>query len=420
MPFDQDLIADLMQFLDASPTPSHAVAQAVDRLVAGGFTELDLEKPWGAAPEAGVVRRDGALLAWRAPTDWTPTTGLRIMAAHSDSPTLMVKPRGGYLRSGFQQANVEVYGGPLLATWFDRDLAVAGRLVDLDGGVHLVRTDALARVSTLAPHLDRSAALGAEIEPQRDLMVSWGLGDEIDLVGYVASQIELAADEVAGFELALVPSEPAARLGTQGELLASWRMDNLLSVHAGVHALLAAEATDDAQLLVVHDHEEVGSQTATGASGPITADLLRRLSVAHGYGDDEHRAWLARGWQLSADVTHGVHPNRPDRHDPIVWPFLGGGPVLKWSAKARYGTDAMTMAVWTRACRAAGAADQVFVNNNSVPGGSSLGPLAATRLGVRTVDVGTPIIGMHSIRELCAPSDQVGLTQVAREFLMGA
>lgn len=420
MPFEADLVPDLMRYLDASPTPQHAVAVAADRLIEAGFTELDIEQPWDAVPERGVVRRDGALLAWRVPAEWTPSTGLRIIAAHSDSPTLRLKPKGGYLRAGFQQANVEVYGGPLLATWFDRDLAVAGPVVDLGGQVHLVHTEPLARVSNLAIHLDRDALTGAQIDPQRDLMVSWGLGSDADLVGYVASQAGLGADDVAGFELSLVPTEPAALLGADRELLASWRQDNLLSVHAGLSAMLAAAATDDAQLFVVYDHEEVGSHTVTGASGALGADLLRRLSVAHGYRPDDHRAWLARGWQVSSDVAHGLHPNRPDRHDPVAWPLLGGGPVLKWSAKARYGTDATSMAIWTRACRAAGVASQVFVNNNTVPGGSSLGPLAATRLGVRTVDVGTPILSMHSIRELSAPSDQVGLTRVMREFLQGA
>lgn len=412
--------ADLMQFLDASPTSYHAVAVTTARLAAAGYSAVAETEPWDELPALGFTTRDGALVAWRLPVRWGSGTGLRLFAAHTDSPALKLKPNGAHERRSSRMANVEVYGAPILATWFDRDLAVAGRLVDLHGGIHLVCSGALARVPSLAIHLDRSQNSQFIIDPQRDLVALVGLASEPDLTSHLADLTGLDPGQVAGHDLFLVSNEPAALIGTGGELLASARQDNLLSVHAGLSAFLAGEATADVQLLVVHDHEEVGSQTASGASGPFAAHLLRRLSAAQGLSIDAHHAWLNRGWCLSADVTHAVHPNRPERHDPTTWPALGGGPVLKWSAAMRYGTDATTMACWTRACRAVGVEGQVFVNNNAVPGGSSLGPLAATRLGVRTVDAGVAVLGMHSIRELSAIADQIGFTAVTGAFLAGA
>ena len=420
MPDIDQLTSDLQEFLDTSPTAYHAVDGLANRLLAAGARELVIDEPWPDAPRLGFVRRGGALHAWRLPQAWSRSTGLRVFAAHSDSPALACKPRGDYARSGQLMIDVEVYGAPMLHTWFDRDLAVAGRLVDLTGRCHLVRTYALALVPGLAIHLGRDANNDFQIDRQRDLMATWGLGYDGNLLEFVAAGVGLGFDRVAGQDLLLVSAEPSARLGAHGELLVAARLDDLLGVHAGLTAFLAAPVTQDVQILAIHDHEEVGSQTAAGASGPLAGQVLRRLSAAAGLPPDAHLAWLNRGWQLSADVTHGLHPNQPERHDPIVQPRLGGGPVLKWSAAARYGTDAETMAIWRRACQAAEITDQVFVNNNSVPGGASLGPLAATRLGVRTVDAGVPILGMHSIREQCAPADQAAFIAVGTAFLAGA
>lgn len=415
-----DYLDKLINFLVTSPTAYHAASNLAAVLVEQGFDELDEMISWGSTPAAGFVRRDGALIAWRQPDDWTPTTGLRIVAAHTDSPALKLKPGGTFGRVGFGLSEVEVYGGPILHTWLDRDLAIAGRLVDLDGGEHLVQTEAFLRVPTLAIHLDRGVNEGLAIDAQRDLNALFALGGQIDtdeLELHVAGLAGLTPDQVGGHDLILVPTQPPAVLGLNGEFLASYRLDNLLSVHSGLSALLAAQASDQVQVFVAFDHEEIGSSTATGASGPFLVELLRRLSLAQGWGEDAHLAWLRRGWAISADVAHGVHPNRSDRHDPQIQPRLNGGPVLKWSAPMRYATDAASAAQWTRACRQAGVESQVFVNNNSVRGGSSLGPLLATRLGVRTVDAGIAVVSMHSARELCGAEDPRRFAQVAASFL---
>lgn len=416
-----DHLDRLIDFLAASPTQYHAVARIVDDLAAGGHRELDPAQPWDAdeVPQAGLVRRDGAVIAWRQPERWTPQTGLRILAAHTDSPALKLKPGAAFSRAGFRLAEVEVYGGPILHTWFDRDLAIAGRLIDRSGGTHLVRSQPLLRVPQLAIHLDNTVNTKLEIDNQRDLNPIVGLGDAYaggELEAHIAALAGLPADEVAAHDLVLVPGEAPALLGLDHEFLASYRLDNLLSAHSCLAGHLSAAQSQHVQVYVAFDHEEIGSHTPTGASGPLLVHTLRRLSLAQGFNEDAHLAWLARGLALSADVAHGVHPNRADRHDPVIQPQLNGGPVLKWSAPMRYTTEAPGWAAWRRACEAAGLTDQVFVNNNTVRGGSSLGPLLATRLGISSVDAGIAVLGMHSARELCGAADPAAFAQVSAAF----
>lgn len=413
-------IGDLMAFLAGSPTAFHAVEQTAGRLTAAGHEELSVTEPWRQPPRMGFVRRDGAVIAWSQPAEWSPATGLRIVAAHTDSPALKLKPAAAFSRAGFRLAEVEVYGGPILHTWFDRDLAVAGRIIDRTGTVHLVHTSAFIRVPQLAIHLDNKVNTELAIDAQRDLNAVFSLGDNCEpgeLEAHLASEAGLEADEVISHDLVLVPAQEPALIGLEDELLASYRLDNLLSVHSCLQGYLAADQTSEVQVFVAFDHEEIGSHTPTGASGPLLSHVLRRLSFAQGLDEDAHLAWLARGHALSADVAHGVHPNRADRHDPQIRPTLNGGPVLKWSAPMRYTTEAMSWAQWTRACEAAQVPQQLFVNNNTVRGGGSLGPLLATRLGVRTVDAGIAVVGMHSARELCGAHDAGRFAAVARAFL---
>ena len=409
---------DLIEFITESPTSFHAAATLAKRLTEAGFEKLAMTEPWDGVPATGFVVNDGNVIAWRAPQTWSATTGLRIIASHTDSPALKIKPNAGFDRFDSHQVEVEIYGGPQLHTWIDRDLCVAGRVVDVDGAVHLVHTAGFARVPGLAIHLDRSAREDFHIDVARDINV---LVSQIDAAtGPIESVVSgIAPEKIAGHDLYFVPSEPPALLGLQAEYLASYRQDNLLSVHGGLVGLLNAEASDNVQVFVAFDNEEVGSETVTGACGPMLDHVLRRLAAAHGYGVDDHLAWLARGVAVSADVAHGIHPSRPDVYDPIDHPVLNGGPALKLSAKHRYATEATTAAAWTIACRAANVPVQVFVNNSNIVGGSSLGPLMATQLGVRTVDVGVPVLGMHSVRELCGVTDQQLFAKAVASFLAG-
>lgn len=416
-------VTPFVDFIEASPTSFHTVDAIAIRLNDAGFVGIAEGSGWNELPANGFVRRDGALIAWRQPARWTNTTALRIVASHTDSPALKLKPRGSGCVAGFRLAETEIYGGPIIATWFDRDLAVAGRVIDARGGVHLVRTPGFARVSTLAVHLDRALRTELTVDPQRDLNAivciddSGGPADGDELKALIAEQAGLETHQIAADELFLVPAERPALVGLHGELLASYRLDNLASVFSTLSGLLQSDVGEHVQVMAAFDHEEIGSGTASGASGPFLAQVLRRLSLANGFSEDEHLAWLARAVALSADVAHGVHPNRSDRHDPIVQPRLGSGPVLKWSAPMRYATDAVSMHAWTRACAAAGVDYQVFVNNGNVPGGTSLGPLLATRLGIHTVDAGVAVVSMHSARELCSAADIGRFAELSAGFL---
>jgi aspartyl aminopeptidase len=413
-----DLAQDLAAFLTAAPTPFHTVAEGVRRLAAAGFGEQPEAGPWEDGPGGRYLVRDGTLLAWFVPEVAPPGTPMRIFAAHTDSPTLKVKPRPDTGAAGWRQVAVEVYGGALWNSWLDRDLGIAGRLALYDGSTVLVDVRRpLLRVPQLAIHLDRQVNQGLKLDAQEHLLPVWGLGRpaEGDLIGFLAAEARVDPAEVAAHDLVVHELTPPARLGEHEELLAGPRLDNLASVHAGICALLAA--ADDASgvipVFVGFDHEEIGSASATGAAGPLLETLLTRLAG----GFDARGAAFAGSRCLSVDVTHAAHPNYLGHHDPNHRSVPNGGPALKVNANQRYATDAPGAAAWHRACRDAGAPTQVFVSKNTVPCGSTVGPILSTRLGIRTVDVGIPVLSMHSARELCGVHDPGHLAAAATAFL---
>ena len=411
----QQQARDLAAFVSASPSPYHAVAEAVRRLSAAGFTEQLETAEWDATPGGRYLVRDGTILAW-----WqrgTPAP-LRIFAAHTDSPGFKVKPNPDFGRAGWRQVGVEVYGGALWNSWLDRDLGLAGRLATLDGDVVPVHVDRpLLRIPQLAIHLDRSVNQGLTLDAQRHLLPVWGLGDgaDGDLLAFVAGTAGVDPDDVGAHDLFVHDLTPPATLGRDDELLAAGRLDNLASVHAGITALVDAAGRDPetVPVFVGFDHEEIGSGTATGAAGPLLETVLTQLAG----GFDARRPVFARSRCLSVDVTHAAHPNYLERHDPDHLGVPNGGPSLKVNAVQRYATDAPGAAAWQRACRATGTPTQVFVSNNTVPCGTTVGPIMATRLGIRTVDVGIPVLSMHSARELCGVHDPAHLATAAAEFL---
>lgn len=415
-----DLTHDLADFISAAPSPYHAVAEAVRRLGAAGFTEQSETGPWIDGSGGRYLVRDGTVLAWFVPEGVAPGAPLRVFAAHTDSPTLKVKPNPDVGAGGWRQVAVEVYGGALWNSWLDRDLGLAGRLALYDGSTVLLDVHRpLLRVPQLAIHLDRGVNNeGVKLDAQQHLLPIWGLGapTEGDLLEFVGRAAGVDPDEVAAFDLVVHDVQPPARLGESGELLAAPRLDNLASVHAGLGALLAAAAAaqDVIPVFVGFDHEEIGSNSATGAAGPMLETLLTRLAG----GFDARGPVFAASRCLSADVTHAAHPNYLGHHDPGHRSVPNGGPTLKVNANQRYATDAPGAAAWRRACRDAGVPTQVFVGKNTVPCGSTVGPIVATRLGIRTVDVGIPVLSMHSARELCGVADPAFLAAAATAFLV--
>ena len=410
-------LADFADFIRESPSSYHAAASVAARLEAAGFERLEERDEWPSDPGRRVVVRDGAVIAWVQPDGAAATTPFRILGAHTDSPSFKLKPGASTSSEGLLQAGVEVYGGPLLNSWLDRELELAGRLVTEDGTEHVVRTGPLLRIPQLAIHLDREVNKGLTLDRQRHLQPVWGAGSGHDVLGHLSGIAGVDAEDVAGHDVLLADTAAPARFGRDDELFAAGRMDNLSSVHAGLVALLAApDASSHVSVLAAFDHEELGSESRSGASGPFLEDVLSRVAAGLGAVASDLRRAFADSWLLSSDAGHAVHPNYPERHDPGNRPVLGGGPLLKLNANQRYATDAVGAALWARACRQAGVSTQPFVSNNTIPCGSTIGPLSATRLGIRTVDVGTPLLSMHSARELAHVDDLVALASAVTAF----
>ena len=408
----QAFAQELGRFVSQSPSSFHAAATVKASLIDQGFLELDESEAWTSVTAGGryVVTRDGSVIAFVVPDTAVSTTALRIFGAHTDSPALKLKPKSSITSHGFNQVGVEVYGGALFNSFLDRDLKLAGRIVLMDGEEVLVHTGPYLRVPQLAVHLDRAVNRdGLTLDAQKHLQPITGLaeGGEHDVLADLAAIAGINPQHIAGYDIVTVDAQEPQLIGARREFLASARLDNLLSTFAGLEAIKAqdASANDHISLFIANDHEEVGSASRSGAAGPFLEDVLARLYSALGASDEERRRAFNRSIVVSSDVGHSVHPNYPERHDPANQPIAGKGPILKINADQRYATDARGAAFWARACAHAGIEYQEFVSNNSMPCGSTIGPITATRLGMTTVDVGVPILSMHSCRELTAVSD---------------
>ncbi|MGJ5826531.1 M18 family aminopeptidase [Streptomyces ossamyceticus] len=426
--FDRGHTDDLMTYLAASPSPYHAVANAAERLEKAGFRQVSETDAWDGSLGGKYVLRGGAIIAWYVPEGAEPHTPFRIVGAHTDSPNLRVKPRPDSGAHGWRQVAVEIYGGPLLNSWLDRDLGLAGRLSLRDGTNRLVNIDRpLLRVPQLAIHLDRSVSSeGLKLDKQRHLQPVWGLGDDVrdgDLIAFLEQELGLASGEVTGWDLMTHSVEPPAYLGRDKELLAGPRMDNLLSVHAATAALAAVATSGDGPsyipVLAAFDHEENGSQSDTGADGPLLGGVLERSVFSRGGSYEDRARAFAATICLSSDTGHAVHPNYAERHDPTHHPRADAGPLLKVNVNNRYATDGSGRAVFAAACEKSGVPYQTFVSNNSMPCGTTIGPITAARHGIQTVDIGVAILSMHSARELCGAKDPYLLANALAAFLEG-
>ena len=386
---------NLSEFIAASPSAFHAAANVRDELVAAGF------------PDDQILVHGGAVIAWWIPEN--PNPRFRIIGSHTDSPGLMLKPDPDFVREGFRQLAVEVYGGPILSSWFDRELTFAGRVSLIDGSTHLVSTGPIARVPNLAIHLYRGDA------PEMDRQVHMQPVMAVDrpFMDVVAEQLGVKPEEIIAHELISADAQSPV---VMGDVMAAGRLDNLSSVHASLQAMVRAkDEAKDVIVLAAFNHEEVGSASATGAGGPLLERVLTR--VARDLGDPLDI--FAESTMISADAAHAVHPNFPGKHDPTHRPLMNRGPVLKINANQRYSSDAETEATWIRACRNGNVPVQTFVGHNGVPCGSTIGPIASTRLGIPTVDVGVPLLSMHSARELVGVQDQAWFEDALSAFLRG-
>ncbi|MCS4484831.1 M18 family aminopeptidase [Gleimia sp. 6138-11-ORH1] len=428
---------DFADFIVKSPSSYHAAAEIARRLLACGFTQLNETDVFPVAAGGYFFVRDGAVMAWHIPTTVKPQnpteTGFRILGCHTDSPGFKLKPSGSTVSpDGWGQVEVEMYGGLLLNSWLDREIGFAGRLVSKTGETHLIATGAVARVPQLAVHLDRTVNTdGLKLDPQTHMHPIWTFVYENEAAPSILDHLaQLAgltdASEISGFDVVSFATEAPATFGFNQEFFAGGRQDNLSSVHAGLTALEnyvaseAAKTAKDIAIFAAFDHEEVGSSTRSGASGPMLESLLRRLATALDLDEQGYQQMLAVSSCISADAGHFVHPNYAGNHDPAVHPVPGNGPMLKLNANQRYASDAVGTALWNRVCERAGIAHQRFVSNNAMPCGSTIGPLTATRLGITTVDVGLGLLSMHSAREMSYVVDHSLLRDAVVAYWEGA
>ena len=417
-----DWVADLLAYIDRSPTPYHAVMESARRLEAVGFQRLPETEVWSLSPgdRFRIVRGDGSLIAFEIGHASPAEAGFRIIGAHTDSPNLRLKPQPDVSGHGYRQLAVEPYGSLLLHTWLDRDLSIAGRVsLRTDGAPHSVLVDfrrPLVRIPNLAIHLFRELKdEGLKLNPQQHAVPLIGLEDAPRLAELVSTELraqsiaEARADEILAFDLMLYDTQSSSVAGARGEFIQASRLDNLASCHGALAALSSPRSSPTpgfTRMVVLYDHEEVGSRSAHGAGSPFLAETLER--VATGYKGGEPQALsraVARSSLISLDMAHGVHPNYVDRHEPGHQPVLGRGPVIKVNAGQAYASDSETAGLFASLCARLEIRPQHFVSRSDLACGSTIGPISAARVGLRTVDVGNPMLSMHSCREMAATAD---------------
>lgn len=417
---------NLLEYIAASPSPFHCVEESARQLLEAGFVEIDESaEPFAVQPgQAAFIRRSGSLLAYRAGAVSPTVAGFRILGAHTDSPNLRIKPRPDVVKIGYRQWGVERYGGVLLHTWLDRDLGLSGRVhVRGAGGkpeARLFRCDKpIARIPNLAIHLNRGVAdSGFVADKQEHLPPLVGLEDVALFSDWLAA--EMKVDEVLSWDLGLMDLQAPCVGGIDESFIFAPRLDNQASCYVSLAALMEASTADCTQVIVLFDHEEVGSRSHSGAMGAFLRDALSRVEknyVDQAAGGMERA--IPNSLLISLDMAHGIHPNYMDKHEPNHGPIINGGPVVKEHVEQRYATDGETSAWFKELCRDKEVPVQDFVIRTNLACGSTIGPISAGELGIRTVDVGNPMLSMHSIREQAGSKDTAYLQRVLVAALEG-
>lgn len=432
------MIKRLLSFLDASPVNFLAVKNIADTLAANGFHRIDPALPLGEVKSGDrffVTKNDSSIYAFRIGNKPIADAGFHMICAHCDSPTFRIKPNAEMLtEGGIVKLNTEVYGGPIMSTWFDRPLTLAGRVIVRGEDVmqpetlllHIKRP--LLQISNLAIHFNRQVNDGVALSKQKDVL---------PLLGQITSQLEtgnllmnvileelnstiadcqFCAKDVLDFDLYLADATPACTFGVHNEFISSGRLDDLSMCYAGLEALIASDTTDTTQVLALFDNEETGSQTKQGAGSPFLAYILKRIAMSQSHTEEAYYQAVERAFMISADNAHAWHPNYPEKYDPTNHPMLGGGPVIKFNAAQKYASDAVSAAVFAGLCEKAGVPCQRFVNHSDVAGGSTLGNILASSIPLRGVDMGNAILAMHSCRETGSVVDHEYCVKVFTEF----
>ncbi len=417
---DRQYVDGLIGFMDKSVCNFFAVKTIREMLDANGFTELDACSQWDVKPRGRyyMVKNHSAIFAFIV-GDGDATAGFKIVSAHSDSPCFRIKPHPEILTDGgIMKLNTEVYGGPILYTWFDRPLSIAGRVMlrgkdVLHPETRLVRFDRpLLTIPHLAIHFNRAVNDGNPLSRQKDMLPVLGkINDTAEKDGYllrmVAHELGVASGEIIDFDLSLYDTTPACFVGEHGEFISSGRLDDLSMAHAALMALLDSDDGRMTRVMAIFDNEETGSGTKQGAASPVLAQILRRVTGCLGGSEEEYLRAVSASFMVSADNAHAIHPNYPEKHDPTNHPVLGGGPVIKINANCKYMTDADSAAVFKTICDVAGVPCQYFVNHSDVAGGSTLGNILTSQIDLRGVDMGNALWAMHSVRETASTDDHI-------------
>lgn len=424
----RDHARNLLDFIDAGPSPWHAVDALARSLEEDGFSPLAETDAWALESGGGyyAVRGGSSLIAFRVGRRSPAESGFRIVGAHTDSPGLRLKPNPAQPGESLLRLGVEVYGGPILATFADRDLSLAGRLCLRDGSgiaTRLLRFEQpLLRLPNLAIHMNRGVNEdGLKLNKQSELpLILAGIEAGIEpgprFLRLLAEQAGCEAAEILSFDLNVYDTQKGMFWGADGEFIADGQIDNLSSCHAGITALSATDTADHTTVAAFFDHEEIGSESHRGADGSFLADVLERIAVSAGTGSAGYRQALARSFLVSADAAHAHNPNFPNAYEPLHAIRVNGGPAVKINANQRYATDSLTEATFLRLCEAAGVPCQKYVHRTDLACGSTIGPMTAARLGIATVDCGCPMWAMHSVRESAGVLDQAWFAAVLKTF----
>ena len=417
---DSAPIATLLAQLDASPTAHHVVDWWRKRLLEAGFSDCSLSGAFSGtlSAETGFVTRGGAIIAWKVPQNFLQH-GFRIVGAHSDSPGLHIKPQPDKRFATQSLLGVEIYGGPLLNSWLDRDLGIAGHVVLQDGSTKMFTSSRpVARISQLAIHLDRDVNdKGLVLDRHQHLNALWLTSDNgLNFDQWMSQQCGMEPSQIVASSAQLFDIQKASLVGADNSLIASARLDNQASCWAAMTALIVQKDTNSPSVVALFDHEEVGSSSATGAAGPLLEHVLERLCIAAGLSRQDFINTLAKSHCISADNAHAVHHNYPERHDTNHSPLINQGVVIKSNVGQRYATSSTSIAPFVDACNKANVPIQHFASRNNIACGSTIGPITATRLGIDTIDVGIPQLSMHSAREVCGTQDPIFLRDALQSY----
>lgn len=429
---ESNLAQRLIDFIDQSPTAFHTVENIKKLLMVKGFVELKLNEAWPIVPgeKYFLTMNDSALIAFSAGTGDPEREGFRILGAHTDSPSFRLKPSPEIPMEHHIKLNVESYGSPILSTWFDRPLSLAGRIILRGKNIFFPETRLinigrpLLTIPNLAIHLNRKVNEGIELNIQKDLLpllatINAGLAKESILEAMLSETMSISPEEILDFDLYLYEFSKGQILGLRNEFISAGRLDDLAMVHAGILALTEAKTACCTNILVCFDNEECGSSSKQGAASPLLATALERIMLGYKKSRDDYFQAMANSFLISLDMAQALHPNAIEKYDPVNKPYLNAGPVIKLSANQSYTSDGDSSAVFTSLCQQAGVPVQKFVNRSGERGGSTIGPITATHLNIRSVDVGNPLLAMHSIRELAGVKDHAALLKVLMAFYEG-